>query len=80
MSPVSYVRDINTPLLIVHSEDDLRCPVEQATQLFVSLQILGKDVEYWLFPNESHELTCSGSPKHRQRRAEIILEYFGRKL
>ena len=80
MSPVSYVRDINTPLLIVHSEDDLRCPVEQATQLFVSLQILGKDVEYWLFPNESHELTRSGSPKHRQRRAEIILEYFGRKL
>lgn len=80
MSPVSYVRDINTPLLIVHSEDDLRCPVEQATQLFVSMHILGKDVEYWLFPNESHELTRSGSPKHRKRRAEIILEYFDRKL
>lgn len=80
MSPVSYVRDINTPLLIVHSEDDLRCPVEQATQLFVSMQLLGKEVEYWLFPNESHELTRSGSPIHRKRRAEIILEWFDRKL
>ncbi len=80
MSPVSYVRDINTPLLIVHSEDDLRCPVEQATQLFVSMKILEKDVEYWLFPAESHELTRSGSPIHRKRRAEIILEYFNRQM
>ena len=80
MSPVSYVKDINTPLLIIHSENDLRCPVEQATQLFVSMQILGKDVEYWLFPDESHELTRSGSPIHRKRRAELLLEFFGRKL
>ncbi|MBT8207562.1 MAG: S9 family peptidase, partial [Acidimicrobiia bacterium] len=80
MSPVTYVRDMNTPLLIIHSEEDLRCPTEQATQLFVSMKILEKDVEYWLFPGESHELTRSGSPVHRQRRAEIILEYFDRRL
>jgi dipeptidyl aminopeptidase/acylaminoacyl peptidase len=80
MSPVTYVKDLNTPLLIVHSEDDLRCPTEQATQLFVSATILEKDVEYWLFPNESHELTRSGSPVHRKRRAEIILEFFDRRL
>ncbi|MFT7473878.1 MAG: dipeptidyl aminopeptidase/acylaminoacyl peptidase [Verrucomicrobiales bacterium] len=80
MSPVTYVADLDTPLLIIHSEDDLRCPTEQATQLFVSATILEKDVEYWLFPNESHELTRSGSPAHRKRRAEIILEFFDRKL
>jgi dipeptidyl aminopeptidase/acylaminoacyl peptidase len=81
MSPITYVKDMNTPLLIVHSEDDLRCPVDQATQLFVACQLLEKDdVEYWLFPGETHELSRSGSPIHRKQRAEIILEFFDRHL
>jgi dipeptidyl aminopeptidase/acylaminoacyl peptidase len=79
-SPVSYVRDIDTPLLIMHSEGDLRCPVEQADQLFVSLRMLGKDVEMVRFTGESHELSRSGTPAHRRQRAEIILEYFDRHL
>nr|WP_211176877.1 S9 family peptidase [Pseudonocardia acidicola] len=80
MSPISYVRDIDTPLLILHSEDDLRCHIEQADQLFVALRLLGKPVEYWRFPGEGHELSRSGSPKHRVQRAEIILDWFGRHL
>ena len=80
LSPITYVRDITTPVLIVHSEEDLRCPVEQADALFVALRLLGKDVEYVRFPAESHELTRSGSPKHRIQRAEIILDWFGRRL
>ena len=42
ISPITYVRDITTPLLILHSEDDLRCHVEQADQLFVALRLLGQ--------------------------------------
>jgi dipeptidyl aminopeptidase/acylaminoacyl peptidase len=80
MSPMSHVRDIDTPLLIMHSEDDLRCHIEQADQLFVALRMLGKPVEYWRFPAESHELSRSGSPRHRVQRAEIILDWFGRHL
>jgi dipeptidyl aminopeptidase/acylaminoacyl peptidase len=81
MSPITYVKDLNTPLLIVHSEEDLRCPVDQATQLFVACQLLGKeDVDYWLFPGEDHELSRSGSPFHRKQRAEIILGFFDRYL
>ncbi len=80
MSPISYVRDISTPVLILHSEDDLRCHVEQADQLFVALRLLGKPVEYWRFPEEGHELSRSGSPRHRVQRAEIILDWFGRHL
>ncbi|MGY9083710.1 MAG: S9 family peptidase [Acidimicrobiales bacterium] len=81
MSPITYVKDLNTPLLIVHSEEDLRCPTDQATQLFVACQLLEKpDVEYWLFPGETHELSRSGSPLHRKQRAEIILEFFDRHL
>ncbi|WP_219412712.1 S9 family peptidase [Pseudonocardia nigra] len=78
ISPISYVRDINTPVLILHSENDLRCHVEQADQLFVALRMLGKPVEYWRFPEEGHELSRAGSPRHRVQRAEIILDWFGR--
>lgn len=80
ISPVTYVRDITTPLLIIHSENDLRCPVEQADALFVALRMLGREVEYWRFPEEGHELSRTGSPRHRVQRAELILDWFGRHL
>lgn len=80
MSPLTYVRDIDTPVLIVHSEGDLRCNVEQADALWVTLRRLGKEVEYWRFPGESHELSRTGSPAHRRQRAELIIDWFSRKL
>jgi dipeptidyl aminopeptidase/acylaminoacyl peptidase len=80
MSPIRFVRNIHTPLLIVHSEDDLRCPISQAEELFVALRPLGRDVEFVRFPGEGHELSRSGSPIHRRQRFEIQLEFFGRHL
>jgi dipeptidyl aminopeptidase/acylaminoacyl peptidase len=75
-SPITYVRQINTPLLIVHSEEDLRCPIGQAQELFVALRLLGRETQLICFPGESHELSRSGSPRHRIMRAEIILDWF----
>jgi dipeptidyl aminopeptidase/acylaminoacyl peptidase len=80
MSPATYARDIDTPLLIVHSENDLRCNVEQGEHLFTLLRLLGKETEMLRFPAESHELSRSGSPAHRVMRFEAILEWFGRYL
>jgi dipeptidyl aminopeptidase/acylaminoacyl peptidase len=80
MSPITYADQIETPLLIMHSENDLRCPIEQAEQLFTILRLLECDVEFVRFPAESHELTRSGSPVHRVQRFEILLDWFGRKL
>jgi dipeptidyl aminopeptidase/acylaminoacyl peptidase len=79
-SPITYVKNVHTPLLILHSENDLRCPIEQAEQLFVALRMLGRDVEFVRFPGESHELTRSGAPRHRVQRFEILLDFFARKL
>ena len=79
-SPATYARDIETPLLIVHSESDLRCNVEQGEHLFVLLRLLGKEVEMVRFPGEGHELSRSGSPVHRVQRFEAVLEWFGRYL
>jgi dipeptidyl aminopeptidase/acylaminoacyl peptidase len=80
MSPATYAQEIETPLLIVHSENDLRCNVEQGEHLFTLLRLLGKDVEMLRFPAESHELSRSGSPAHRVQRFEATLEWFGRYL
>jgi dipeptidyl aminopeptidase/acylaminoacyl peptidase len=80
MSPAIYARDIETPLLIVHSETDLRCNIEQGEHLFIQLRLLGKEVEMLRFPAEGHELSRSGSPIHRVQRFEAILEWFGRYL
>jgi dipeptidyl aminopeptidase/acylaminoacyl peptidase len=80
MSPIRFVNDIATPMLILHSEDDLRCPINQADELFVALRLLGKEVEFHRFPAENHELSRSGSPAHRRQRMEIILDFFGRHL
>jgi dipeptidyl aminopeptidase/acylaminoacyl peptidase len=79
-SPVTYYRDMATPLLILHSENDLRCPIEQAEDLWLRLKMTGRDVEFVRFPGESHELSRSGAPKHRIERLELILDWFGRKL
>ncbi|MET0938153.1 MAG: S9 family peptidase [Gaiellaceae bacterium] len=79
-SPTTYAADINTPLLILHSENDLRCNIEQAEHLFTILRLLGREVEFVRFPAESHELSRSGSPFHRVTRLEIVLDWFGRYL
>jgi dipeptidyl aminopeptidase/acylaminoacyl peptidase len=76
ISPIRHVRDISCPVLIIHSEDDLRCPISQAEELFVALRMLGKDVTFYRFPAENHELSRGGSPVHRTMRAAIVLEFF----
>jgi dipeptidyl aminopeptidase/acylaminoacyl peptidase len=80
LSPALYAKQIETPLLVLHSENDLRCNIEQGEHLFTLLRLLGKEVEMLRFPGESHELSRSGSPVHRVQRFEAILEWFGRYL
>ena len=62
ISPLTYAEQITTPTLILHSEDDLRCPINQGEQLFTVLRALRREVEFVRFPGESHELTRSGKP------------------
>jgi dipeptidyl aminopeptidase/acylaminoacyl peptidase len=75
-SPITYVKQVETPLLILHSENDLRCPITQGEELFVALKKLGKPVEFVRFPDESHNLSRSGQPKHRVERLERLCGWF----
>ncbi|MBV8480783.1 MAG: S9 family peptidase [Actinobacteria bacterium] len=79
-SPATYAKNIETPVLVLHSENDLRCNIEQGEHLFTMLRLMGKEVEMLRFPAESHELTRSGSPLHRVQRFEAVLEWFDRYL
>jgi len=79
-SPTTYAKDITTPLLILHSENDLRCHVEQAVHLFTILRVLERDVELVRFPAETHELSRSGSPPHRVMRFQLLVEFFDKHL
>ena len=79
-SPQAVARLVTTPTLVIHSEDDLRCPISQAETWFATVKLNGVPSEMLVFPGENHELSRSGSPRHRVQRFDAILEWFGRYL
>jgi dipeptidyl aminopeptidase/acylaminoacyl peptidase len=79
-SPIRYAANAKTPILLIHSENDLRCPMGQAEEFFVALKELGVDTELVRFPDENHELSRSGKPKHREERLRHMLRWFNRYL
>lgn len=80
MSPIKHVKKIRTPLLIIHSEQDLRCPIEQGEQLFIALKMLRRKVEMVRFPGEPHGLSRAGRPDRRMARLQWISSWFDRYL
>ncbi|MHB8630667.1 MAG: S9 family peptidase [Candidatus Limnocylindria bacterium] len=75
-SPLTYVENVRTPLLILHAEKDLRCPIEQAEQLFVALKVLGREAVFVRFQDDTHELTRGGKPNNRIDHARRIADWF----
>ncbi|MCH8906423.1 MAG: S9 family peptidase [Candidatus Heimdallarchaeota archaeon] len=75
-SPVSRVRDVQTPLLIIHSESDYRVPIAQADEMFNGLRVHQKKVKYVRYPRDGHELSRSGEPLHVIDRLVKMMEWF----
>ena len=71
-SPLKYAKNVETPLLILHSENDYRCPIEQSEQLYVTLKSMGKTTEFVRFPEADHNLSRTGKPNLRFARLEQI--------
>ena len=79
-SPMALVHQVSTPTFVIHSEDDLRCPLEQGQRYFAALKRRGVTTEMLIFPGENHELSRSGRPRHRQQRLDHILKWWARFL
>ena len=75
-SPLYYAGNVKTPCLIIHSEQDYRCPMAEGEQWFTALKLNNVPTELIRFPDENHELSRSGKPKHREERMQHILRWF----
>lgn len=79
-SPMAFIADVETPTLVVHSENDLRCPIEQGQRYYAQLKAQGVETALLVFPGEDHELSRSGTPHHRRQRFEHILSWWAKYL
>ncbi len=79
-SPLAYTQTIQTPLLLIHSENDFRVAIEQSEQMFAYLRLQGKEVAFVRFPREGHELSRSGEPKHRVRRLREMVTWWNKTI
>jgi dipeptidyl aminopeptidase/acylaminoacyl peptidase len=75
-SPIKYVDAINTPLLILHSERDFRCPIEQGEQLYIALKYQKKETQFVRFPEADHNLSRTGKPNLRIERLTHLTDWF----
>ncbi|MCL6454342.1 MAG: S9 family peptidase [Alicyclobacillus sp.] len=80
ISPITYVNHIEAHTLIIHSENDYRCPIDQGEQLYIALRLRGVPVEFLRFPDESHGLSRNGQPWHRVVRLEAIQSFLAKEL
>ena len=79
-SPISYVPNMTTPMLLLQAEADYRCPIEQGEQLYTALRARGIPTEMVRFPGESHGQLSIGKPETRLVRRQVTLDWFRRFL
>lgn len=72
-SAIMHVANVTTPVLLLHGENDIRCPVEQSEQFFTSLRRLGRTAVFIRYPGEYHGLT---RPAHVLDRFRRTLTWF----
>jgi dipeptidyl aminopeptidase/acylaminoacyl peptidase len=75
-SPMKYMGNATTPTLVIYSENDLRCAIEQGEQVFVALKYLGVETEMIRFPDEPHGLSRGGRTDRRIERLKHIKRWF----
>jgi len=79
-SPITYIENVKTPTLFIHSLQDYRCYIEQSIIMHIALKRLGKESRLIIFKKGSHAHTTTAKPKHRKKLYKIILDYFNEKL
>lgn len=76
LSPLKHAKNVKTPTLFIHSDEDHRCPLEQALQMYTRIKLNGVESKMYIFHGENHELSRSGKPKGRIKRLTEIKSWF----
>lgn len=75
-SPIKHAKNVKTPTMFIHSDEDYRCPLEQGLQMYTRIKENSVDTKMYIFHGENHELSRSGKPKARIKRIEKIKKWF----
>jgi acylaminoacyl-peptidase len=75
MSPINYEKNLHTPMMILHSEDDTRTPPDQTITWFTLAKVLGQKITFVDVPGETHDLNRTGAPIHRVERLHIMANW-----
>lgn len=77
-SPISYVKNVETPILLLHGDKDMNCPISQSEEWYSALKLEGKEAYFAVFPGEYHDFKGKGSPDCRKERYELLIWWFQR--
>jgi len=80
LSPIFYAKKVKTPILLIHSLEDYRCPLDQSLMFFTVLKDLGKEAYIAIFKKGAHGHSVRALPRHRLKRYKMILGFFRKKL
>ncbi len=80
LSPLFHAKNVKAPILLIHSLEDYRCPLDQSVMFYHVLKDLGKEAYIAIFKKGPHGHSIKGSPKHRMKRYKLLIEFFERKL
>jgi dipeptidyl aminopeptidase/acylaminoacyl peptidase len=58
-SPVHHLKDVATPLLLIHGDADISVPIEQSREIYHGLVGLGKEVEFVRYRGGNHYMNTS---------------------
>lgn len=78
LSPLAYAQNVKTPIRFLHGQSDLRCPQEQAEQMYIAMKKHGVETDLILYPQSSHGLSREGLPNLRMERLNHVKEWFDR--
>ncbi len=80
LSPIFFASKVSTPILLIHSLEDYRCPLDQSLMFYTVLKDFGKEVYITIFKKGTHDHSVQGSYTHRLKRYKLIVEFFKQKL
>ena len=76
-SPITFIKKVKTPTLIVVGDSDGECPPPQSYEFWHALQTLGVDTQFVIYQDEGHMIM---QPAHKQDIVDRTVAWFNARL